>query len=384
MKQISTIKYGAINMIYFDNAATTYIKPKNVYDSLADTLLNYGANAGRSSHSLAAKTSEKVFETREKISGFFDIDTPENVVFTTNATYALNIAIKGLIKKGEHILISDMEHNSVLRPIEALKDEGYSDYSVFTTTGDLEKNITSQIKPDTKIIVSNLMSNVNGREVDYRILCKIAKTHKLKLIVDASQIAGHKKISMSHFPDNSVLCAPAHKGLFGIQGAGFAIFKSCNELKPLIEGGSGSESKSRFMPKLLPERLEAGTLPIPSIISLGCGIDYINKIGIDKIEEKINILTDKISQILSEQKNVIFYGGNNGVISFNIKGQNSEYTADILNTNDIFVRAGFHCAPLAHKTLGTYKCGTCRISLSYFNKINEVDILNKVLKENFS
>ncbi len=366
-------------MIYFDNAATTFPKPARVIHALQKCVSEYCGNPGRSSHDLSVKCSEKIYETREEIANFLSYNYPENIVFTQNASYALNMAIKTSVKRGEHILISDNEHNSVLRPLEKLKRDGLIEYTVLNSESikneDIEKHITSK----TKFIVCNLISNVTGEEISLKSLYNLKQKYNLKLIVDASQMIGHKKINLSDTPCD-ILCAPSHKGLFGIQGAGFCVFCDEEERESFIEGGSGSESFSPLMPRKLPEHFEAGTLPTPAIVSLGEGIKFIQSVGINKIEEKLESLTKKAYEVLSDIKNLKIYGAENGIISFTIAEVPSHLIADDLNKAKIFVRSGIHCAPLVHKKLGTEYVGTVRASFSYFNNLNEINKFYKELK----
>lgn len=366
-------------MIYLDNAATTFPKPACVINSVNECIKKYCGNPGRSSHRLSLITSEKIYEAREKIAKLLGIGTPENVVFTQNATYALNLAIKTTIAPFTHVLISDMEHNSVFRPIYSLSRNSSVEYSIFNTTGDIEKNIEPLIKNNTKYIVSTLSSNVIGREVSLEKLSRIAIKHNIALIIDASQIIGHKKIDLSKNCCN-VLCAPGHKALFGLQGIGFAVFLDKIKRNAFIEGGSGNDSLNPEMPNLLPEKYEAGTLPSPSIISLLAGIDFIERIGQGEIESKINYLTVRCADIINSIPNSVLYEYGNGVISFNIANVPSELVSRELDRHGVFTRSGLHCAPLAHKTIGTDKIGTVRVSLSFLNKSREIDEFYKILK----
>ena len=366
-------------MVYLDNAATTFKKPKCVRKSLTEVNCIFG-NAGRASHDISERAAETVFKARCKVSRFLGLNKPENVVFTLNATYALNFAIKGLIREPCHVLISDLEHNSVIRPLFKLKEEIGLRYSTFDAKSpDLFSEIESKIQKDTKFLISTLASNVIGKEVSLEILSTIAKKHSIKLIVDASQLIGHKAINLSKTPCDA-LCAPAHKALFGITGLGFVVFGNSLKLETLIEGGSGFYSRETKMPTELPERMEAGTLPIPAINALSAGIDYISKIGIDEIEYKMNFLTNRAKEMILSVPNVIFYGGELGVISFNLCNHSSESIASMLNEHRICVRAGLHCAPMAHYRIGTRDIGTVRVSFSYLTKSNEIERLYKALK----
>ena len=277
-------------------------------------------------------------------------------------------------------MISDLEHNSVLRPIHKLHKTKGIDYSVFSTSGDIAENIKKCIKPTTKAIVSTLMSNVSGKEIPLEILSKIAKKHNLLLIVDASQLIGHKKINLSKNPCDA-LCAPGHKGLFGIQGAGFLVFGKEIPTQTVIEGGSGNESKNPGMPKNLPERMEAGTLPTPSIVAVRAGIEYINKLGLHYIEEKNKMLTDIFHESLKQIDGIELFGSENGIISFRFRDKESSVIASELDRFGICIREGLHCSPLAHRTLGSYNTGLIRVSLSIFNKESDAEHLVKALRE---
>ncbi len=367
-------------MIYFDNAATTFPKPQAVIDSVHECITEYCGNSGRSGHYMSLLTSEKIYEAREKIADLISVDDPAKIIFTQNATHALNLAIKTSVKPSTHVLISDLEHNSVLRPIHALCEKENVTYSIFKSDGDLEKNIEKQLTPNSKYIISTLASNVNGREIDTKKLSRVANKYNLCLITDASQLIGHKKISIEETPVN-ILCAPVHKALFGIQGAGFAVFNDQILRDTLYEGGSGSSSKDLKMPQELPERFEAGTLPSPAIISVIEGIKFIEQNGIAEIERKIEHLSSILYSRIKNIKGIKTYGYNLGVISFNFKSIPSASLSYYLDKNNIYTRSGLHCAPLAHKTIGTAAQGTVRVSLSFFNTEEEIDEFYKVLSE---
>ena len=366
-------------MIYFDNAATTYQKPDNVKKELLSTLKDYGGNPGRSSHKLSYNAAEKIYSVREKVSLLIGVKSPENIVFTHNATHALNLAIKSLVKNDCHVLCSDFEHNSVIRPLEKLKITRQIEYATFSNIGNLAQNIDNVRQEKTTGIICSIASNVSGDFIDLKELSSYARENGLFLIVDASQAIGHRKIDLNETPVD-VLCAPGHKALFGIQGCGFAYFKNNKRGDTLYEGGSGSESINPYMPCLLPEGYEAGTPATPSISTLGAGIDYINQVGIDTIEEKLRYLVDETIVRLKEFTNVDVYKHGNGIVSFNINEINSSRVTSMLDEYNICVRGGLHCAPSIHKRLGTLDKGAVRISFSYFNNIKEIDKLYKVLR----
>ena len=367
-------------MIYLDNAATSYPKPRCVINEFERALKIGGGNPGRSSHRLSVAASEIIFDSREAVAKLFSLPNAENVVFCYNATHALNLAIKSYVKDGAHVIISDIEHNSVLRPIHAMSQRNGVSYSCFDSKGDIDKEISRLITPRTTCIVSSLMSNVTGESIDLDTLSKAARKRGLFLIVDASQIAGHRKIEMRS-DTCDVLCAPAHKGLFGISGCGFALFRECERMQSFIEGGSGSESMNPEMPITLPDAYEAGTPATAAIASLRSGIDLVNKIGLEHIESRLNSLCAILGTELSERKAIRLYSSQNGITLFNLNGYDSSTVARLLDKRNICVRDGLHCAPLAHKKIGTIGEGAIRVSFSCFNTQDEIKELLSALDE---
>ena len=340
----------------------------------------YCGNPGRSSHFLALRAAEEIYSVREKVAELLGISACEGVVFTYNATYALNMAIKTVVKEKCHVIISDIEHNSVLRPLEALKNTLGIEYDTFNSDGNIRENIENLIRPDTRCIISTLASNVTGKEISEAHLSKIASDNNLELILDASQAIGHREINLKNAPC-SVLCAPAHKGLYGIQGCGFCVYRDTVRRSSFLEGGSGNDSMNKFMPELLPEGYEAGTLATPAISALGAGIDYIKKIGIKEIAESTHCISQKIKERIASLNNTVLYPSYGGIVSFNLKDIPSSEVAMALDEYNVCTRAGLHCAPSAHKKLGTLKTGAVRISLSGFNSIREIDKFYKALRE---
>ena len=367
-------------MIYLDNAATSFPKPRTVVREVIKCLTQYCGNPGRSSHGLALAAADKIFETRVEIADFLGAEKCENVIFTPNATYALNLVIKGLVNEKCHCIISDIEHNSVLRPLYKMVGKYGGSISVFDSDNALDEAIIPLIREDTKIIISTLCSNVTGKVLDFHKLSEIANRYGLHLVIDASQYLGHCPISLND-AYYTALCSAGHKALFGIQGSAFALIKNTEVFDTLTEGGSGVDSFSSTMPILLPERYEAGTVSTPAIASLGAGIDFIRYVGIDKIEERLKGLTDMIKSELSAIREVKLYGADNGIAAFNVRDYPSSYVSEYLNSFGIATRSGFHCAPLIHKKLGTEKSGAVRVSLSYFNSENDIHNLVKALKK---
>lgn len=370
-------------MIYFDNGATSYPKPKCVIASVNNCLRKIGGNPSRSSHKLSLLASEEVYKTRESVAKLLNVDTPENIVFTYNATYALNLAIKTLISEKCHVIISDVEHNSVLRPIEALKSQIGIEYDVYDSDRPLYEAISAVLRPDTRFIVSTLASNVSGKEIDLPSLSQIAAKFSLKLILDASQLIGHKNIDLS-VNSCDALCAPGHKALFGIQGSGFVYFKNNLREGNFVEGGSGSDSFNPLMPLYLPEAYEAGTLGTVGIVALRSGIEFTSEIGYENIDHHLNKLRNLIEFELSKNSKIQLYPSYGGNCIFNITGMPSVDASAIFDRYDVCTRGGIHCAPLAHIKMGTVERGAVRLSFSIMNSVKEAEdficIVNKITR----
>lgn len=367
-------------MIYFDNAATTFPKPKRVLNACLDCLKHYCGNPGRSSHRLSLKSSEEIYLARETVASFFGVDDPECVVFTHNATYALNVAIKTTVEANSDVVISDMEHNAVLRPLYRLKAAKGIRIASYNSDGDIKDEISRLEGNTPKCIISNITSNVTGKTVDLKELSYMREKLNAPLILDASQAAGHVKINAKETPFD-VLCAPAHKSLFGIQGCGFAIFADKKERESFIEGGSGYESLNKEMPRNLPEHFEAGTSAVASIVALRHGIEFINEVGLDKINKKLALLNSYALEMLNEIKGLTVLSEGNGIISFYNKKTPSHVISNELDKHGICTRSGLHCAPSIHKKLGTLECGVVRVSFSYFNTPSELSRFYKSIKE---
>ncbi|MGL5350086.1 MAG: aminotransferase class V-fold PLP-dependent enzyme [Cetobacterium sp.] len=365
---------------YFDNSATSFPKPESVYSSVEIAIREYNANPGRAGHRKALEVARKIYEVREKVANFFGVKNSLNVAFTANATESLNFAIKGAIQKGSHVITTNFEHNSSLRPLYYMRDEKEVKLTFIDTYLDLEKSITSE----TKAVVINHISNVNGTVQDIRKIGDICRRNGLLFILDTSQSAGYIDIDMER--DNvDILCITGHKSLFGIQGIGAIALREGIKIDPILEGGTGSFSKLQRQPKEMPEMLEAGTLNTPGILSLGAGIEFIQKIGIEKIKEHEDKLVSKFLKGLEQLDKIQVYKSftenQAPVISINIEGVDSGDFSSILDEEfGILVRPGYHCAPLAHKAIGTYETGTVRFSFGFFNTEDEIDYLLQSLK----
>lgn len=361
-------------MIYLDNAATSGTKPDTVISAVNKELLQ-SANPGRSSHKLALRASTKIYEVRESLSKLFNVNSPESFILTPNATYALNFAIKGILNSGDHVIITSMEHNSVLRPlystnhieISMIKGNSFGFIDPF--------KIKEKIKHNTRLIIVNHSSNVNGIVQDIFKISKIAKSYDIPLLIDASQSAGIIDIDANNF---DMIAFPGHKSLYGPQGTGGLYLNPHLKLKTLIEGGTGSNSKSFYNPSDSPDRYESGTLNTPGFAGLREGVEFVLKEGIDNIRNHEHYLLKILLENLYNMKNITLYSPLNSdlisnSVAFNINKKDSFETAQILSENfDICVRAGFHCAYPAHQTLKSDKNGSVRISVSYFNTIKEI------------
>ncbi len=383
---------------YFDNSATSNPKPQCIIEKVQKAIIELNGNPGRSGYKKAVKIDREIYNTRVKIAEFFNIKNPLQIAFTSNASESLNFAIKGAGFHDCHIITSVLEHNSVLRPLHYLEDEKNVTLSFLEpvdTTEELIKNLSSLLRKDTKAIVINHISNVTGYIYDIEAIGNFCKENNLLFIVDASQSAGFADINVEKQNIN-ILCFTGHKSLFGIQGTGGIYVEEGLVLNPLLEGGTGSFSKLPRQPKTMPELLECGTLNTPGILSLNAGIDFINSVGLNKIREHEYNLAKLFIDKISNLENIIIYGDKDKfrgpVVSINIEGITSSDFAAILDEEfNICTRSGFHCAPLAHKYLGTYDYGCVRFSFGYFNTEEEIlyaadaikEISEYILKEKF-
>jgi len=377
--------------IYLDNASTTFPKPKVVADSIYDYLINIGGNANRANYSNSLASNRKLMHARETIANFFNFPKAENVIFTSNVTLSLNMLLKGILTHGDHVISSTMEHNSVLRP---LKDcENNLGVEVDLVQGNAygfvsPKDIESLIKSNTKLVVLSHVSNVTGSIQQIEEIGLICSRAKVYFIIDSAQSAGVIGIDMEKVHANAIAFT-GHKSLLGPQGiGGFIIDDSLNSICfPIISGGTGSLSHSLDQPVFLPDKFESGTLNMPGIIGLLSSIDFINARGIDSIRENINSLR---ALLLGELKNIdgiVVYGDQSSLnstscLSFNYKDFDPSEVSFFLESKEIKTRSGLHCAPLAHKSIGTYPGGTTRLSLSLFNTKAEIlytiDVINKL------
>ena len=374
-------------MIYFDNAATTLHKPQAVVDAVVHAMTTAG-NAARGTHAGSLAASRTVYDARVKIAQFFHCSAADHVVFTANSTEALNIAISGTLGKGDHIVSTDLEHNSVLRPLYYLEKQGAAlSFVRADKKGNIDyEDFETLIRPDTKAIVCTHASNLTGNVLELEQIGAITKAHQLLYIVDASQSAGCLDIDMERMQID-ILCFTGHKGLMGPQGTGGLCLREGVEIRPFKRGGSGIHSYDREQPVSYPTRLEAGTLNSHGIAGLSAAVDYIRKIGIHMIQEKEQELMWRFYDGIHNIPGITIYGdfstkNRAAILSLNIKGYDSGTVSDILSEEyDIATRSGAHCAPRMHQALGTVETGAVRFSFSWFNTREEVDIAIEAIRE---
>lgn len=375
-------------MIYLDNAATTFPKPESVWRSACENMRKYGANPGRSGHNMSLECAKAIYTARTAVKEFFNAKRCENVAFVLNCTMGINMALKGIVRKGEHVVISNLEHNAVSRPVEKLKTrkmidctvaeicEGYDDKTL--------ENFKKAIRPNTSLVICTHASNVFGIKAPVSKIGKMCKEAGIIFMVDAAQTAGICDIDMQR--DNiDVLSVAPHKGLYALTGTGIVINDCERKLNTIIEGGTGSSSLSLSQPEIMPDVLESGTQNVCGIMSIYHGIKAIESVGIEKIRKHEMNLISLAYDFLSKQDNVILYTNYPNelthvpVLSFNIKGLDSEEAVMKLNAKGFALRGGIHCAPLAHYSFKTDKTGTVRLAPSMFTTKKQLaEFLNAV------
>ncbi len=372
-------------ILYFDNAATTYPKPQCVTEAVMRCICEAGGNPGRGSHILALRAAEEIYACREEAASFFGAESAERVVFTLNTTYALNLALKSVLRRGDHVLIGSMEHNAVLRPIRALVETGEISYSVFRARGteaEILADIRAKICRNTRVLMAAHVPNLANGALPIQQIGALCRERGVLFIVDGAQSAGHLPIDVTKMQID-MLCIPGHKGLYGTQGCGMIVCGS-NALtrgQTLVEGGSGMHSIDPFMPTDLPERHEAGTLPTPAIASLAAGIRFVRRQGIDAIHNAECDLWRLLFTELSVMRGVRLYDSTPGsVLLFNFDGISPTEVSDRLNKRGICVRSGYHCAPMAHKTLGSIDTGGVRVSFGAFHTERDVRSLRDAIR----
>lgn len=377
-------------MIYFDNCSTSFPKAPGVGTAMMKFIEEGAVNVNRGIYKTAYDVENIVYETRVMLCDLFKFDKPSNVIFTPSITYSLNYFIKGFLRKGDHVIVSSLEHNAVIRPLTQMKDLGV-EYSL--VKGDVNGNIEvegfrEELRDNTKAIIVLHGSNVSGNILPIRQIGEMIKDTSIAFVVDTAQTAGVIDIDMR---DNYIdfLAFTGHKGLMGPQGIGGFIVRDeiAKEIDPVITGGTGSSSDSVYVPEFLPDRFESGTLNIPGIVGLNVALKYLNEIGIDKICEKELKLTSYFIKKVKNIDGVKIVGQQKlenrvAVVSLDFKGlDNASVAFELDNVYNISTRVGLHCAPEAHKTLGTYPQGTVRFSFGYTNTKEEIDLCIEAIKK---
>lgn len=375
-------------MIYLDNAATSHPKPESVYEAVDHALRRVSANPGRSGHQMAIEADRLIFESRETIARLFGINHPERIIFTPNATAALNLAIKGLVGPGEHCVTTSMEHNSVVRPLRFLASHGAQfDKVQARPDGMLDPaDVGGAIRPDTKLVAITHASNVIGTVTPVREITALAHEKNVPLLLDASQTAGAYPLD-AEWLDVDLMACPGHKSLFGPQGTGFLYISPRVNLRPILFGGTGSRSDLEMMPEFLPDRHEAGTLNTPGIAGLAAGAQFILEEGVKHIRAHEMGLVAQLIEGLGRIGRVRLYGVGDperriSAVSFNVEGVDPAEVGNRLDSEfDIAVRVGIHCAPDAHRTMGSYPRGAVRMSPGYFNTDADIETAVMAVRE---
>ena len=374
-------------MIYFDNAATTLRKPECVVQAVTEAMCTMG-NSGRGAHSNALHSSRTIYEARAVLAELFHSESPERIAFTANSTESLNIAIKGTLKPGDHVITTALEHNSVLRPLYEMEKVGVQ---LTILPADDKGNISydameEAIRPDTKAVITTHGSNLTGNLLDAERIGKIARNHNLQYILDASQTAGVFEIDVQKM-NIDILCFTGHKGLLGPQGTGGIYVREGVKIRPLLSGGSGVQTYLKEHPSQMPTALEAGTLNGHGIAGLKAAVEYIRGTGQDTIRNKEQELMREFYNRVRQIPGITVYGDFEkkercGIVALNVRDYDSGEVSDALASQyGIATRPGAHCAPLMHEALGTVKQGAVRFSFSHYNTMEEVDTAVKALQE---
>ena len=366
-------------LIYLDNAATTLHKPPQVAEAVKNAILTAG-NAARGAHGASMQASRTVFETRQKLARLLGCPQADHVVFTANSTMALNIAIQGILSPEDHAISTDLEHNSVLRPLYALQEQGMGlDFVRADQQGNIRyEDFAPLFRSNTKAVVCTHASNLTGNMLDIARIAEIAHAHGALLIVDASQTAGTVPIDMTALGVD-ILCFTGHKGLMGPQGTGGLCIRPGVDIRPLLRGGSGIHSFDRHQPEAYPTRLEAGTLNSHGIAGLDAAADYLLEVGVETIHQKEQALMRRFYEGVQHIDGVTIYGDFSpsqraAIVALNIRDYDSAEIADVLSADyGIATRPGAHCAPRMHEALGTVQQGAVRFSFSVFNTEEEID-----------
>ena len=375
-------------MIFFDNAAGSFPKPPGIKRAVIEAFDKYGANPGRGAYKLSLNTSRMVFDTRQKMAALFNCPEPQRFVFTAGATESANIALKGWLKSGDHVIYSGLEHNALWRPLMQMEEEGWitttrvkTDEYAYVNADDFKK----AIRPETRLIVCIHAGNVSGSVQPIADIGRIAKEHNIPLLVDAAQSAGFLPIDVLK-QNISFLVVAGHKALYGPPGTGGLYVAEGLDLFPLICGGTGSNSSEHSQPPMYPDRLESGTPNVWGIAGLNAAVSFIERKGIEDIYQKVSDICNHFIEDVRNINGITVYVPDKNrlrvpVVSINLEMDSGDVAYILDSKYDIAVRSGIHCAPLAHIGLGTAKTGTVRFSFGYYNTKTEVDLAVKVLSD---
>ena len=369
-------------MIYFDNAATTRTKPKEVLEAFNYYVTEIGTSPGRGSYSLGIQASRMLYQSRKAVAKFFGVTNPENVVFTKNSTEGINFFFNGYLKSGDHVLISPYEHNAVLRPLHNLKIKGVIDYTVLPEEAiyDAEHYLEKYIRPNTSLVAITLASNLTGQIVFNKEISRITNKHHIKMFVDASQGAGKKLLNMQR-DGIDVLAFTGHKDLMALPGVGGVCSQDALNIAPFIQGGTGIHGDEFTNPQAYPDAYEAGTLNMPAIWSLKTAIEIIEE-NIETTSKYESSLLEVLLDGLKKDSNIILYNTDKprvSTICFNVKGVPSSDVVAYLDKHGVCVRGGIHCAILAHTQIGTVETGAVRVSLNACNTLEEVETFIQII-----
>lgn len=376
--------------VYLDNAATSYPKPESVYEAVDLFQRQVGASPGRGTYQKSREADRIIFDTRSALARLFNISDLSRIIFTANVTESINLALKGYLKKGNHVITTSMEHNAVWRPLKMLEQKGDITLSLLNCPSGMAYNpeqLSELIQNNTALVVINHASNVTGTIMPLEDTGKICRANNIPLLVDAAQTAGVYPIDVQTLGID-LLAFTGHKGLMGSPGTGGLYISADLDLIPLKEGGTGSESLLEVQPDNLPDRFEAGTLNSPGIAGLGAGVQYILNLGLEKIRQHEVELTEYALDKLKQLPGLVIYGpqdaqSRTGVISFNFTNIAPEEVTYVFDeVYSIMARSGLHCAPQAHRSIKTVELnGTVRISFGYFNTKDDIDLLISALKD---
>jgi cysteine desulfurase family protein len=375
-------------MIYFDNAATSWPKPPSVAAAVAEQLTNAGGNPGRSGHRLSVAAARTVENARELLAGVFRVADPGRIVFAHNATHALNLALYGLLRAGDRVVTTGVEHNSVMRPLRHLEATGIEVAVVpCGADGSLDLlKVEQALQPGAHLLVTTHASNVTGTIMPVADLAVMARSHGASYLVDAAQTAGTVPIDVERLGVD-LLAFTGHKGLFGPTGTGGLYVREGVELAPLVRGGTGSDSAHEIQPQFMPDIYESGTLNVAGIAGLAAGVRFLMNMGIDAVQAHERELASRFVGEASAIPGITIHGPSDagrrcGIVSFNVAGMSPSEVGLVLDDSfDIMARTGLHCAPAAHRTLGTFPDGTVRFGLGWFNTAAEVDTAVEALRQ---